>query len=112
MLEALREEICRLHMELPKNNLVTWTSGNVSGRDPDTGYVVIKPSGIRYEDLRPEHMVIVTVDGQVDIAVSPGDVVCASMSEQRARFVRLAGAGYYYESVLRRLGWADRPEVP
>jgi len=65
MLEALREEICRLHMELPKNNLVTWTSGNVSGRDPDTGYVVIKPSGIRYEDLRPEHMVIVTVDGQV-----------------------------------------------
>jgi len=39
-------------------------------------------------------------------------VVCASMSEQRARFVRLAGAGYYYESVLRRLGWADRPEVP
>jgi len=55
---------------------------------------------------------MLTVDGQVDIAVSPGDVVCASMSEQRARFVRLAGAGYYYESVLRRLGWADRPEVP
>jgi L-ribulose-5-phosphate 4-epimerase len=64
MLQALREEICRLHMELPRNNLVTWTSGNVSGRDRDTGYVVIKPSGIRYEDLRPEHMVVVTLDGQ------------------------------------------------
>jgi L-ribulose-5-phosphate 4-epimerase len=48
---------------LPKNNLVTWTSGNVSARDPETGYVVIKPSGVRYEDLRPEHMVIVDLEG-------------------------------------------------
>lgn len=65
MLEQLREEIWRLHLELPKYRLVTWTSGNVSGRDPETGYVVIKPSGIRYEDLRPEHMVIVNLDGEV-----------------------------------------------
>jgi L-ribulose-5-phosphate 4-epimerase len=50
-------------MELPKNNLVTWTGGNVSERDPETGYVVIKPSGIRYETLRPEHMVIVDLEG-------------------------------------------------
>jgi len=49
-------------MELPKNNLVTWTGGNVSVRDPETGYVVIKPSGVRYEVLRPEHMVIVDLD--------------------------------------------------
>jgi L-ribulose-5-phosphate 4-epimerase len=48
---------------LPKNNLVTWTGGNVSARDPQTGYVVIKPSGVRYEDLRPEHMVVVDMDG-------------------------------------------------
>jgi len=65
VLEELREEIWRLHLELPKYRLVTWTSGNVSGRDPKTGYVVIKPSGIRYEDLRPEHMVIVNLDGEV-----------------------------------------------
>jgi L-ribulose-5-phosphate 4-epimerase len=52
-------------MELPKNNLVTWTGGNVSGRDPETGLVVIKPSGIRYEDLKPEHLVIVDVDGNI-----------------------------------------------
>lgn len=63
MLESLREEIWRLHLELPKNNLVTWTGGNVSARDPETGYVVIKPSGVRYEDLRPEHMVIVDLQG-------------------------------------------------
>ncbi len=65
MLEALREELCTLHLELPKSGLVAWTSGNVSARDPDTGYVVIKPSGVRYEDLRPEHMVILDADGQV-----------------------------------------------
>jgi L-ribulose-5-phosphate 4-epimerase len=65
MLDKLREEICRLHLELPRNNLVTWTSGNVSGRDAETGYVVIKPSGLRYEELEPEHMVVVDVDGQI-----------------------------------------------
>ena len=59
----MREELYHLHMELPKNNLVTWTGGNVSVRDPKTGYVMIKPSGIRYEQLRPEHMVIVDLAG-------------------------------------------------
>ena len=63
MLESLREQVWRLHLELPKNNLVAWTGGNVSARDPQTGYVVIKPSGVRYEDLRPEHMVIVDQQG-------------------------------------------------
>ena len=64
MLQALREELWRLHLELPRNNLVTWTSGNVSVRDPESGYVLIKPSGVSFEDLRPEHMVIVDLDGQ------------------------------------------------
>lgn len=65
MLEALREEVWQLHLELPKNGLVTWTGGNLSGRDPDSGYVVIKPSGVRYEHLRPEHLVIVDLEGKV-----------------------------------------------
>jgi L-ribulose-5-phosphate 4-epimerase len=65
MLEALREQLYQLHLELPKNNLVAWTSGNVSARDPETGYVVIKPSGVRYEQLRPEHMVVVDSEGNV-----------------------------------------------
>jgi L-ribulose-5-phosphate 4-epimerase len=65
MLDKLRFEICRLNGELPKNHLVTWTSGNVSGRDPETGLVVIKPSGIRYEELTPESMVVVDLDGKV-----------------------------------------------
>ena len=61
MLDSLREQVWRLHLELPKSGLVTWTGGNVSARDPETGHVVIKPSGVRYEDLRPEHLVIVDV---------------------------------------------------
>jgi L-ribulose-5-phosphate 4-epimerase len=65
MLESLRHELWQLHLELPKNNLVTWTGGNVSVRDPKTGCVVIKPSGIRYDDLRPEHMVVVDPDGKI-----------------------------------------------
>jgi L-ribulose-5-phosphate 4-epimerase len=65
MLEKLKEELVHLHLELPKNNLVAWTSGNVSARDTGTGFVVIKPSGVRYEDLRPEHMVVVDLDGKV-----------------------------------------------
>ncbi len=65
MLEALREELWRLHLELPKNNLVMWTGGNISARDAASGLVAIKPSGVRYEDLQPEHMVIVDLDGKV-----------------------------------------------
>ena len=47
-LKALREQVWRLHLELPKNGLVTWTGGNLSARDPESGCVVIKPSGVRY----------------------------------------------------------------
>lgn len=65
MLEQIREQLYHLHLELPRNNLVAWTGGNVSARDPDSGLVAIKPSGVRYEDLRPEHMVIVDLDGKI-----------------------------------------------
>jgi L-ribulose-5-phosphate 4-epimerase len=64
VLKDLRDEICRLNLELPRHNLVAWTSGNVSGRDPQTGFVVIKPSGIRYEELTPDDMVVVDLDGK------------------------------------------------
>ena len=65
MLELLKEELVQLHLELPKNNLVMWTGGNISGRDLETGLVVIKPSGVRYDDLRPEHMVVLDLQGRV-----------------------------------------------
>jgi L-ribulose-5-phosphate 4-epimerase len=65
MLEKLKEELLHANLELPRNNLVAWTGGNVSGRDHETGLVVIKPSGIRYEELRSQDMVVVDLDGKV-----------------------------------------------
>ena len=65
MLEKLKEELVELHLELPRNNLVVWTGGNISTRDPESGLVVIKPSGIRYEEMRPEHMVVIDLEGRI-----------------------------------------------
>jgi L-ribulose-5-phosphate 4-epimerase len=65
VLEDLKRQLYHLHLELPKNDLVTWTGGNVSARDPDSSLVVIKPSGVRYEVLRPEDHVVVNLDGEV-----------------------------------------------
>src|SRR6266545_5604978 len=65
MLEQLKEQLWKLHLELPKNGLVKWTGGNVSARDPETGLVAIKPSGVLYEDLRPEDHVVLDLDGNI-----------------------------------------------
>jgi len=65
MLESLKEEVYRLHLELPKYRLVVWTGGNVSARDAESGLVVIKPSGVPYEELRPEDHVVVNLEGDV-----------------------------------------------
>jgi L-ribulose-5-phosphate 4-epimerase len=65
LLEQLREIVWKCNLDLPKNDLVKMTSGNVSGRDPETGWVVIKPSGYSYEEMRPAHMVVVDPDGRV-----------------------------------------------
>ena len=64
-LAALRESLVELHAELPANNLVAWTGGNVSARDPETGLIAIKPSGVRYQDLTAETMVVVDPDGVI-----------------------------------------------
>jgi L-ribulose-5-phosphate 4-epimerase len=64
-LPELRQMVCALHAELPNNNLVVWTSGNISARDPDSGLVVIKPSGVKFTELTPENMVVVSLDGKV-----------------------------------------------
>jgi L-ribulose-5-phosphate 4-epimerase len=64
-LQTLREQIWALHAALPANHLVAWTSGNVSARDPESGLIAIKPSGLKFEQLTPESMVVVDVDGAV-----------------------------------------------
>jgi L-ribulose-5-phosphate 4-epimerase len=63
MLEHLKEQVFQANMELPKRGLVTFTWGNVSGIDRETGYMVIKPSGVEYESMKAEDMVVVDLEG-------------------------------------------------
>lgn len=63
MLEQLKKEVYEANMELPKRGLVTYTWGNVSGIDREKGLFVIKPSGVSYEELRPEDMVVMDLKG-------------------------------------------------
>ncbi len=63
MLEQLKEQVYLANMELPKHRMVTFTWGNVSAIDRESGLFVIKPSGVEYDELKPEDMVVVDLDG-------------------------------------------------
>ncbi len=63
MLEKLKKAVCDANLQLPRFKMVTFTWGNVSGIDRETGLVVIKPSGVSYDDMQPEDMVVVDLDG-------------------------------------------------
>lgn len=65
MLTALKEEVLAANLELKSRNLIIYTWGNVSGIDREKGLVVIKPSGVPYEDLTAEQMVVVDLEGKV-----------------------------------------------
>ncbi len=63
MLEELKRRVWEANLELPRRGLVTYTWGNVSGIDRESGYVVIKPSGVSYEALTPDMLVVLDLDG-------------------------------------------------
>ena len=65
MLKNLREEVLEANLELVRRGLVLYTFGNASGIDRDEGLVVIKPSGVPYESMKPEHLVVVGLDGKL-----------------------------------------------
>lgn len=65
MLHKLKIEVCDANLALKDAGLVILTWGNVSARDPETGHIVIKPSGVAYEKMLPEQMVVVALDGRV-----------------------------------------------
>lgn len=86
MLEQLRREVCEANLALPRYGLVTWTSGNVSARDPRTGLVVIKPSGMLYDGMTPDDMVVVDLDGRiVDGARGPSSDTLSHLGVYRER---------------------------
>lgn len=65
MLKKLKQEVLEANLSLPKYQLVTFTWGNVSGIDRESGYVVIKPSGVSYSDMKIDHLVVVDLDGNI-----------------------------------------------
>jgi len=82
----LRERVCEGNLQLPRHGLVAWTSGNLSARDPDTGYIAIKPSGMLYDDMQPSDMVIVDLDGRViDGERGPSSDTASHLGVYRAR---------------------------
>ena len=77
VLTEIRAEVARLHHELVRNNLVVWTGGNVSARIPGENLFLIKPSGVGYDDLTPENMVLCDLDGTVIEGTSPSSDTAA-----------------------------------
>jgi len=70
-IERTRQDVARLHAELVRYELVVWTGGNVSGRVPGADLFVIKPSGVSYDDLTPDNMILCDLDGTV-VPATPG----------------------------------------
>ena len=62
MLEELKKQVCEANLLLPKYGMVTFTWGNVSGIDREQGLMVIKPSGVEYDGMKPEDMVVVSLE--------------------------------------------------
>jgi L-ribulose-5-phosphate 4-epimerase len=106
-LTALRETVCALHAELVRNNLVAWTSGNVSARLGDL--MVIKPSGVSYDDLTPEAMVVCDLDGK---AISPGGLSPSSDTATHAYIYRHMPevGGVVHTHSTYATAWAARGE--
>ncbi len=65
MLEKLKQDVCKANLMLPQHGLVTFTWGNVSAIDRESGLVVIKPSGVEYDGMKPEQMVVVDLEGKI-----------------------------------------------
>jgi L-ribulose-5-phosphate 4-epimerase len=80
-IERLRHEVCALHAELTRYELVVWTAGNVSARVPGADMMVIKPSGVSYDDLTPDNMVVTDLEG----TVLEGDLAPSSRSRASSR---------------------------
>ena len=82
--DRLRREVCDLHAELTRYGLVVWTAGNVSARVPGAELMVIKPSGVSYDDLTPENMVLCDLSG----VVVEGDLTPSSDTASHAYVYR------------------------
>ena len=105
MLEKLKEEVCRANLQLPKYELVTFTWGNVSGIDREKGLFVIKPSGVSYEELKPEHMVVMDLEGnKVEGDLNPSTDTATHLELYKA-FPEIGGVVHTHSTFA--VGWAQ-----
>lgn len=91
MLEALKRQVYEANMELPKRGLITYTWGNVSGIDREAGLFVIKPSGVDYDELQPEDMVVMDLEGnRVEGTMNPSSDTATHLELYKA-FAEIGG---------------------
>lgn len=106
---TLRSEVCALHAELTRYQLVIWTAGNVSARVPGHDLMVIKPSGVSYDDLTPENMVLCDLHGRV----VEGDLAPSSDTDAQAYVYRHMPhiGGVVHTHSTYATAWASRGEA-
>ncbi len=105
---TLREQVCALHAELTRYALVVWTAGNVSARVPGHDLMLIKPSGVSYDDLTPQNMVLCNLDGKV----LEGDLAPSSDTAAQAYVYRHMPhvGGVVHTHSTYATAWASRAE--
>ncbi len=109
MLEGLRKEVCRANLLLAKHGLVIFTWGNVSGIDRESGLVVIKPSGVPYEELCPEKMVVVDMHGRVvEGGLKPSTDTPTHIELYKA-FPNIGGVTHTHSTYATAFAQAGRP---
>ena len=109
---ATRERVARLHAELPRNDLVVWTAGNVSERVPGADLFVIKPSGVSYDDLSADVMVVCTLDGNKIVDGTPDELSPSSDTAAHAYVYRHMPevGGVVHTHSTYATAWAARRE--
>jgi L-ribulose-5-phosphate 4-epimerase len=109
MLEALKEEVWRANLALREAGLVILTWGNVSGLDADAGIFAIKPSGVSYAEMRPEHMTLVDLEGAVvEGGLRPSSDTPTHLALYRA-FAGIRGVAHTHSTYATAWAQARRP---
>lgn len=105
LLKTLREEVLEANLELVRRGLVLYTFGNASGIDRNEGLVAIKPSGVPYEELKPEHMVVCDLEGKItDGKLRPSSDLPTHLELYR-RFSNIGGVAHTHSEYAT--GWAQ-----
>ena len=105
LLQTLREEVLEANLELVRRGLIVYTFGNASGIDRNEGLVAIKPSGVPYEDLKPEHMVVCDLEGKiVDTKLRPSSDLPTHLELYRS-FPNIGGVAHTHSEFAT--AWAQ-----